>query len=581
MLTPHKARLALSMLAIFTIPAFSATVTNLRHQPMTLLHPYVAITSKQAILMPQESLQEIHRDYDFNGTLHIRFQQTVMGYTILGSDMVLHIPKQAQTNINSSLANIVSNAPKTTMNGTLYQNLAIDLRAAPNFIFQTKRSEEALNQAIALYQPKARKQHVTANKKSELVVYIDNKSHKAHWAYHIQFSSQSGKKTPAKLNYVIDAITLDVYQTWNSVLKFSDVAAGGYGGNEKIGRLSYDGQPNQPSSLPSFMIKRDDKNKICYLENDEIEVKDMRKDFAVVSFPCVTSDTLHNNLFWDANLSQVNGGFSPANDVFYAVKNVNDMYKSWYGIPIVSFEKSQKISAAINFNDSEDGRNGDDVDEATWGSDNNGNSIALFGNGKTAYYPLTSVDAIAHEFGHGFTEQHSALSMNSHAIALNESFADMTSKAAEFYANGNNDNDDWRIGAKFIKAPDQKALRFMDHPTLDCEGREPGNNCSIEYFKDFPDVDYTDSRYGDPHFHSGITNRAFYLIVKAWEDKHDALAVKKAYDVIMQANRNYWVATTTLPEAACGIVAATKDYGYPVDDVIEALNKVGLNTSSC
>jgi len=79
------------------------------------------------------------------------------------------------------------------------------------------------------------------------------------------------------------------------------------------------------------------------------------------------------------------------------------------------------------------------------------------------------------------------------------------------------------------------------------------------------------------HAGAGIFNKAFYLIAtsKGWD-------IRKAFDVMLKANIHYWNSSmTTLTEAACGVTAATQDYGYNVADVRVAFAQVGLDTGLC
>ncbi|MFZ2314036.1 MAG: M4 family metallopeptidase [Gammaproteobacteria bacterium] len=137
-----------------------------------------------------------------------------------------------------------------------------------------------------------------------------------------------------------------------------------------------------------------------------------------------------------------------------------------------------------------------------------------------------------------------------------ESFSDMAAVATENYISGKNK---WEIGREIKK--DEGALRYLDNPRKD--GR------SIDNYKDFDDT--------EGHGAAGITNKAFYLLAtsKGW-------TVRKAFNVMVKANMNYWTSSTkTFNEAACGVVAATKDYGYNVADVRVAFAKVGIDTDNC
>lgn len=191
-----------------------------------------------------------------------------------------------------------------------------------------------------------------------------------------------------------------------------------------------------------------------------------------------------------------------------------------------------------------------------------------FADGATLFYPLVSLAVVGHEMSHGFTQQHSRLlyDYGADSAGLNESFSDMAAKAVEFYAYGQNT---WEFAAEIMRAKG-KALRYMDDPTKDCNsGQIPGEDCSIDNVKDLkPDT--------EAHFSSGIFNKAFYLIAT-----HPGWDTKKAFNIMVKANQDYWVPNTTFQEAACDVAYAAKDYQYDVAAVNDAMAKVGIDMGSC
>ncbi len=100
----------------------------------------------------------------------------------------------------------------------------------------------------------------------------------------------------------------------------------------------------------------------------------------------------------------------------------------------------------------------------------------------------------------------------------------------------------------------------MDEPTKDCDGREPGDACSIDNFKDY-------NSNIDVHHSSGIFNKAFTLISAKWN-------TRKAFEVMTQANVNYWTSSATFASAACGVIKATRDYKYDENTVRDAFTAV-------
>jgi len=529
--------------------AWAAVPAELEHAQTSTLAAIVKPTNA----MPQTKnlgLQVISQDTDFNGTLHIRVQETYAGYLIWGADAVLHIPKNEANKVTKSLANIAA-LRQAAMNGTLYQNLEAELQNPPAYIFSQAQKAKALNNAIGLYQKSAQADLIVSNKESSLMVYID-KWHKAHWVYLVKFMAKDNKSIPANPVYILDAFTLQLYKTWDDIRTFDVVRAGGYGGNEKTGKRIYDDMLGHYSA---FALLRDPLNKICYLKNDDIVIRDARSGFDASQFNCFAPDSKHHNIYWDGNLDAINGAYAPGNDAFYNARIVKNLYQDWYGVPVVLDMITRKPMQIIIFlHESYMGEN------AQWLF-----SHLSVGDGGNNYYPLVSLDVIAHELSHGFTFSHSILSSTDQAGGLSEAFSDMAAQAAAFYATGHNS---WRLGEDILKAKG-KADRYMDNPILDCNSRAPGDNCSIDNIKDYkPDM--------NPHFSAGVFNKVFYLISTSpeWD-------VRKAFNIMVQANRYYWTSHTDFNHAACSVMQATKDYHYNTAAVIAAFLQAGIDVSRC
>lgn len=521
---------------------YAAQPIDLKHKPSSILQSFMP-NQLSASANTGSSIKETSSNVDFNQTKHIRIKQTYAGYPVWGSDAVVHIPHGNHVSLNHL-------TPDASMNGLLYQGIKEDLANSPNYVFSSIQADKALQQAVELYQKKTGiNQYDKATAKKTLMVYID-KSNKAHWVYYISFLSTNQHGAPAVPTYILDAVTFRVYEEWNNM---QTIDGGGYGGNPKMGKLIYDGLNNH---YPVLNIKRNDAKKVCTLENDNVIVKDDNKkngpfgSASVAEFKCDNKNTEHNNVFWSGDTDLTNEGYSPANDALYIGQVIKEMYQNWYGIPVLSFLGiPMKIKMNVHARDF----SGQAMDNAFF--------LPLtkemyFGDGVKMFYPLTSLGVGAHEISHGFTSQHSNLTYQKQSGGLNESFSDMAAQAAEFYSVGHNS---WQIGPEIVKA--DKALRYMDDPTKD--GR------SIGHVKD-----YTDDL--NVHLTSGIFNKVFYLLGTSpgWD-------TKKAFNVMVNANINYWTANTTFDEAACGVMKATQDYHYDTSAVSSAMSVVGIDVSHC
>lgn len=332
------------------------------------------------------------------------------------------------------------------------------------------------------------------------------------------------------------------------------VMAGGFGGNEKTGKFFYDNR-KLPLHYPGLNLFRDSLTKICFLQNFHVIVKTINaeQNDPIITFPCAKLDNDYQ-MYWDANLESLNGAYSIANDAFAAGEIVTGMYRDWYNLPALSNDQGQALPIILRIHDW-----GGTI--AYWDG-----KFVTFGDGDTTnYFPFVSLDIAAHEVSHGFTEQHSHLAYDGQAGGLNESFSDMASKAAEYYATGTIQN--WELGASVIRA--NHAFRYMDNPRRDCVDTLQKIYCSIDNLKDY-------SSDLDVHLTSGIYNKFFYLLATSpqWN-------VQKAFNVMVQANRAYWTATVSFQEAACGVMSATHDYGYDSVSVAEAFRKVGIDVTRC
>lgn len=544
------------LLSIFN-PVLAAKRQNLRHQPLASLAEWGLLPSALPRGAAQTKLQEQSRSVDFKQRLHIRLQETYSGYPVWGAQVVLHLPGLQQGGLKQAWPSLLRAGQKGKMNGYFYQELETDLQGAPAFIFSEARAKQALAHALILYrQKRAHESGMLQEPKAHLFIYIDQ-NQKARWVYFIQFKQKGRQGLPQKPSYLMDAVTFEVYRTWDEIQTrepLSENLAGGYGGNLKVGMLVYDGQPRNYAAL---MIRRDDRNRRCYLENNDVVVKDARHQDLhhldqVESFSCSVKDARHQNLFWNGSLDAVNGAYSPANDALYIGTIIKEMYEQWYGLPPLVKGDGKPMPLIMRVHE--------DMENAYWDGE-----TMTFGDGGSFFYPLVSLGVGAHEISHGFTEQHAGLIYDGQSGGLNESFSDMAAQAAEYFAYGKNQ---WQIGPEILKDK-KRALRYMDHPSLDCLDRGPQEACSIENVNEYHDE-------LNVHLSSGIFNRVFYLIGTA-----PGWTTKTAFDVMVQANRYYWTPITSFAEAACGVMDAVQDYGYPEQAVIFAFKKVGLDVSQC
>jgi len=545
---------ALIGLSMFCSATFAAKAVDLNQQPSNFFRTMLIANS--TLGSSATSIQEISRHTDFNNITHIRAKETFAGYPVWGSDVIAHVAHGAAS--GKSLNNLVlAEANTTKMDGIVYQDLARDLVNTPQYIFNKQQADKALAAAITQFEKQSGRKISATAPQTNLMVYVDDQ-HMAHWAFFVKFSvdAPAVNQLPAMPTFIIDAISFKTYLTWDSIETVSAVAAGGFGGNVKMGKLVYDGKQGDLAKLDTT---RADMFGECFLANPMVVVNNSSKFIhTIIHFHCDQKSAEHDGVYWDDNLDAVNGGYSPANDALYAGKVIVAMYNDWYHVPVLVKQDGTPMQLIMNVHNPIG-------DNAFW----NGMSMN-FGDGVKLFYPLTSLGVAAHEISHGFTTQHGGFMSPGQARGMNESFSDMAAQAAEFYSTHTNS---WKIGAEIFKDPDG-ALRYMDQPSKDCKGKQPGDSCSIDSADQYKEG-------MNEHYLAGVFNRAYYLIATTtgW-DAH------KAFDVMVKANQDYWKSNDTFASAACGVVKATRDYeikdpSYKVTDVQAAFTQVKLDTSKC
>ncbi|WP_199886140.1 M4 family metallopeptidase [Pseudoalteromonas sp. T1lg23B] len=302
---------------------------------------------------------------------------------------------------------------------------------------------------------------------------------------------------------------------WNNV---HSAEATGPGGNTKIGRYEYG------TDYPALVVTQIDDT--CYLENDKVKTVTMESGSEPIdafSFAC--SHNTHK---------EINGAYSPLNDAHAFGTAVYDMYYDWYNTAPLTFKLLMRIHAGSGW------------ENATW----NGYAMT-FGDGADRFHPLVTLDIVSHEVSHGFTNQNSDLIYYGQSGGMNEAFSDIAGDAAEYYLRGSND---WLIGGDMTKTED--ALRYFETPSND--GRS---------------IDHASQYYDgiDVHHSSGVFNRAFYLLsnTNGWN-------VRQAFDLMVRANQQYWVASSNFEDGACGVINSAIDLSYNAHDVIQAFQTVGI-----
>ena len=354
----------------------------------------------------------------------------------------------------------------------------------------------------------------TENDQAKLYVKQDAKG-VARLIYLVSFNATNTPE-PTRPTYLLDADTGAVIQKWEGITHAT--IGTGPGGNTKTGQYEY-------GTNFGFMDVTQT-GTTCTLDNANVSTIDMKQRTragAPYSYTCPRN-----------TYKLTNGAFSPLNDAHYFGGVVFNMYQSYLGIRPLTQKLIMKVHYQRNY------------ENAFWDG-----TAMYFGDGASFFYPLVSLDVAAHEVSHGFTEQNSGLVYAGMSGGMNEAFSDMAGEAAEYFSRGTND---FEVGTEIFKGPG--ALRYMYNPPLD--------GSSIDNAANF-------TSGMDVHYSSGVYNKAFVNLAKTtgWN-------TRKAFEVMADANRLYWVSNSTFNQGACGVESAAANRGYTVADVTAAFAAVGV-----
>ena len=129
--------------------------------------------------------------------------------------------------------------------------------------------------------------------------------------------------------------------------------------------------------------------------------------------------------------------------------------------------------------------------------------------------PLTSIDVIGHESGHGIIEALGNLEYQGESGALNESIADIFGTCLEKYFDIRGDRKlfDWDLGEDFMKKTGRGALRSLENPK---KYEQPDTYKGKYWFDTRRQEDQ-----GGVHFNSGVGNYFYYCAATGKKGTND------------------------------------------------------------
>ncbi|XP_067939814.1 elastase-like [Watersipora subatra] len=353
------------------------------------------------------------------------------------------------------------------------------------------------------------------------------------WVLQLLCYDKTDSNSVTRPNALIDAMTGQILKRWDSLTKVDIDAVGG-----KVGKVEH-------HTISVYRDQAYNPEEVCFYKNSMVELMDAMSQpsyfmstFTLRGFPCQAAKDAEN-------FDVTRGYVSPMNDAFaHATVAVRMFLKLIGRAPHGRNGQSQVVRVKVH--------PGTCMDQAYW----DGECVVL-GDGCRYNNPMVSLDIVAHEIAHGFTEFTSTLAHDGESGALNEAFSDMAGETAEFFYHGHND---WRIGDGVRM--NGRPLRYMDDP--------PRDGVSIDNFNKY-------KKGHTVHQSNGIYNKAFYLLTKTpgWD-------IYKAFKIYARANMLLWKSHESFQCAACDLLIAADDLNYGVNAVKNSLSAVGINTcTSC
>ena len=338
-------------------------------------------------------------------------------------------------------------------------------------------------------------------------------------ALHTQFfNEQQGDVDPAFWNHIYDANTGDILARWNDLHTDAPTVD----------------QASGPSGNPNFV----------HTWNHELDVVKNASGVYAMNTPRQHTVNLNGGSGSGAEVTSSTLdtiGDAPVNDAHGYAEIALNMMHDWQNRESID-DHGFVIYSRVHY--------GHNYENAFW----DGQQMT-YGDGANTFWPLSGgLDVCAHEINHGYTSHHSNLAYSGQPGGLNEGFSDIAGKTAEFYYKA---APSWDLGGDVFKQAGH-ALRYMCNPTQDGKSIDNASHMTATL---------------DPHYSSGVPNKAFCMASKRMSAAGDASAtatkdgVKRTSQAFYLANGHYWTSSTNFQAACQGVLDAARSMNYTADEV--------------
>lgn len=259
-----------------------------------------------------------------------------------------------------------------------------------------------------------------------------------------------------------------------------------------------------------------------------------------------------NNTWTAAEMSSDEDQY--ALDAHWGAQLVYDYFKNEHGRDSYDGNNSSIVSY-VHF--------GTNYTNAAWASFTNGRGFMIYGDGGGSFTPLTNLDVVAHEIGHGVQNNTSDLDYELESGAINEGLSDIWSMIIDNYANTSNG-----LSKNINLINDENGggtFRSMSNPNA--YGQPDTYGGVFWYDVEGCTPNGTSNDYCGVHTNSGVLNYMFYLLVNGGSGTNDinnsfdvtGIGMEDAADIIYLMQSAYLTSTSDYSDARDGAIQAAVD----------------------
>ena len=200
---------------------------------------------------------------------------------------------------------------------------------------------------------------------------------------------------------------------------------------------------------------------------------------------------------------------------------------------------------------------------AAWISFTNNRGFMVYGDGALSFTPLTNLDVVAHEIGHGVQNNTSDLDYELESGALNEGLSDIWAMVIDDYANNNYGQS--KNSSLINDENGGGTIRSMSNPNAYLQPDTYGGTYWYDVENCTPNG--TTNDYCGVHTNSGVLNYMFYVLVNGGSGTNDigdsfsvtGIGMDYAAAIMYRMQSVYLTSTSDFEDARTGAIQSAID----------------------